>query len=118
MLPRSLRQAIKMTVRRVVPSQYVVWTGHPGGNQLALTFDDGPHPKYTPQILAALREAGVRATFFVLGSQIERHPEMVAEMIEGGHELGNHTYSHANLGQIGCLRGCEDLPTADRLRRP
>src|SRR5690242_17870155 len=100
MLSRYLRQAIKMSVRRMVPCHYVAWTGPSGSNQLALTFDDGPHPQYTPKILEALGEAGVRATFFVLGSQVERHPEIVAKMIEGGHEIGNHTYSHANLGNI------------------
>jgi peptidoglycan/xylan/chitin deacetylase (PgdA/CDA1 family) len=106
-----------MTVRRVVPSRYVTWAGNTDGNQLAITFDDGPHPKYTPQILAALRDAGVRATFFVLGSQIEKHPEIVAEMIRDGHELGNHTYSHANLGRISWRRGCEELRLTDRLLR-
>src|SRR5712692_976374 len=117
MLPRYLRQAIKMSVRRIVPCSYVAWAGPSDGNQLALTFDDGPHPKYTPQILAALGEAGVQATFFVLGSQVERHPEIVAKMIEDGHELGNHTYSHANLGSIGWRRGCEELQATDRLLR-
>ena len=117
MMPKYLRRAIKTTVRRLVPARYVAWSGPSDDHRLALTFDDGPHPKYTPQILTALREAGVRATFFVVGSQIERHPEMVAEMIKGGHELGNHTYSHANLGQIGWRRGCEELQTTDRLLR-
>ena len=117
MLSRYLRQAIKMSVRRIVPYHYVVWAGPSGSNQLALTFDDGPHPKYTPQILEALGEAGVPATFFVLGSQVEQHPEIVAKMIEGGHELGNHTYSHTNLGKISWRRGCEELQAADRLLR-
>jgi peptidoglycan-N-acetylglucosamine deacetylase len=117
MLSRYLRHAIKMSVRRIIPCSYVAWAGPSDRNQLALTFDDGPHPKYTPRILEALGEAGVPATFFVLGSQVERHPEIVAKMIEGGHELGNHTYSHANLGNISWRRGCEELRATDRLLR-
>jgi peptidoglycan-N-acetylglucosamine deacetylase len=117
MIPRHFRRALKTAVRRIVPCQYVAWAGSPGDNQLALTFDDGPHPLYTPQILAALREVGARATFFVLGSQMEKHPEVIAEMIQDGHELGNHTYSHANLGHIGWRRGCEELRRAHHLLR-
>jgi peptidoglycan/xylan/chitin deacetylase (PgdA/CDA1 family) len=117
MLSRSLRQAIKMTACRVVPSRYVVWSGHPDGSQLALTFDDGPHPRYTPQVLAALRDARARATFFVVGSQVKEYPEIAAEIIADGHELGNHTYTHVNLGQIGWRRGCEELQATDRLLR-
>jgi peptidoglycan/xylan/chitin deacetylase (PgdA/CDA1 family) len=64
---------------------------------LALTFDDGPHPENTPRLLDILRERGVRATFYLIGRQVEAHPE-VAGMIGGeGHEIGNHTWSHRFL---------------------
>jgi peptidoglycan-N-acetylglucosamine deacetylase len=117
MISTHFRKALKTAVRRIIPCHYVAWTGSPRGNQLALTFDDGPHPVHTPQILAALREVGARATFFVLGSQMEQHPEVVAEMIKDGHELGNHTYSHANLGHVDWRRGCEELRRTDHLLR-
>jgi peptidoglycan-N-acetylglucosamine deacetylase len=117
MRSRSPRPAIKKAARQVVPCRYVVWAGHSGGNQVALTFDDGPHPEHTPQVLATLAEAGARATFFVLGSQVEEYPAIVREMIAGGHELGNHTYTHVNLARIGWRRGCEELQATDRLLR-
>lgn len=117
MISCALRRAIKLSLRRIVPSRYVVWNGRPDGNRLALTFDDGPHPEFTPRVLDALGEAGVRATFFVLGSQVEQHPQIVEAMIAAGHELGNHTYSHANLGRLSWQQGCAELRKAEWVLR-
>ena len=64
---------------------------------MALTFDDGPSPDTTPRILDALREAGVRATFFVLGKHAAQHPELVARIAREGHEVANHGWSHGLL---------------------
>jgi peptidoglycan/xylan/chitin deacetylase (PgdA/CDA1 family)/uncharacterized membrane protein YbhN (UPF0104 family) len=64
---------------------------------MAITFDDGPSPDTTPRILDALREAGKKATFFVLGRHAEAHPEIVRRIVEEGHEVANHTYSHRIL---------------------
>lgn len=65
--------------------------------RIALTFDDGPHPKYTEQLLDGLKERGVRATFFVTGEHAKLHPEIIERMSEEGHLIGNHTYSHIQL---------------------
>lgn len=67
---------------------------------IALTFDDGPHPQYTPRILDILQEHGVRATFFVVGKMAEEHPELLRRQAESGHSIGNHTYHHVNLTRI------------------
>lgn len=64
---------------------------------IALTFDDGPNPDATPLILDTLAEKGVRATFFVLGSHVERWPELVRRISSEGHQLGNHGYFHRKL---------------------
>ena len=64
---------------------------------VALTFDDGPNPKATPRILDTLREKGVLATFFILGSHAERWPELVRRIAHEGHQLGNHGYFHRKL---------------------
>jgi chitin deacetylase len=64
---------------------------------VALTFDDGPAAPHTDSILELLREAGVRATFFVVGAALERHPSIGRRMVEQGHELGNHSYSHQRM---------------------
>jgi peptidoglycan/xylan/chitin deacetylase (PgdA/CDA1 family) len=64
---------------------------------VALTFDDGPHPEITPQVLAILRDRGVKATFFLVGKWVERHPEIVRRIVADGHGLGNHTHGHSYL---------------------
>ena len=61
---------------------------------IALTFDDGPHPIYTEKIMNLLNEYEAKATFFVTGSQVEKLPEVVQQLTESGHEIGNHTYHH------------------------
>lgn len=65
--------------------------------QLALTFDDGPHPSFTPQLLEVLRRENVRATFFVVGKMVDRNPQLVQAEVAGGHEVANHTYNHRRL---------------------
>ncbi|HWU27411.1 MAG TPA: polysaccharide deacetylase family protein [Rhizomicrobium sp.] len=66
-------------------------------NQIALTFDDGPDPQWTPEILDILKEKHVPATFFVIGGNAESNPGLVQRILADGHELGNHTYTHPNL---------------------
>lgn len=67
------------------------------GKKIAITFDDGPHPHYTQQLLDGLQERGVKATFFVTGEHAELYPEVIKRMSEEGHLVGNHTYSHLQL---------------------
>lgn len=62
--------------------------------KIALTFDDGPHPKYTPKILEILKRYGIKATFFVIGQNVEYYPGIVEQIVADGHEIGNHTYRH------------------------
>jgi len=65
--------------------------------KIAITFDDGPHPAYTEQLLDGLQERGVHATFFVTGEHAQLHPDIIRRMQEEGHLIGNHTYSHIQL---------------------
>ncbi|MBO0869393.1 MAG: glycosyltransferase [Micromonosporaceae bacterium] len=71
---------------------------------VALTFDDGPDPQWTPQILKVLRDNGVPATFFVVGSLVARHPDIVRELVAQGHEIGVHTFTHPVLSQLPAWR--------------
>ncbi len=66
--------------------------------KIALTFDDGPHPRYTEQLLDGLKKRGVKATFFVTGEHASLHPDIIERMSSEGHLIGNHTYSHIQLG--------------------
>ncbi len=65
--------------------------------KIALTFDDGPHPYYTEQLLKGLKERGAKATFFITGENAESYPEVVQKICEDGHLIGNHTYHHTQL---------------------
>jgi peptidoglycan/xylan/chitin deacetylase (PgdA/CDA1 family) len=64
---------------------------------VALTYDDGPNPPYTDEILAVLRSEGVHATFFVVGRAVQAYPNVVRREVEGGNAIGNHTWSHGHL---------------------
>lgn len=74
----------------------VIHHGHADDPRFALTFDDGPGPS-TAAVLEALQQAGARATFFVLGRQVEAHPDLVQRIVSDGHELANHGYDHGIL---------------------
>jgi cellulose synthase/poly-beta-1,6-N-acetylglucosamine synthase-like glycosyltransferase/peptidoglycan/xylan/chitin deacetylase (PgdA/CDA1 family) len=84
----------------VTPSSYVIERGgdHPG--MIALTFDDGPDPRWTPAILDILKQEHVPATFFIIGKNGQAYPELVRRIVNEGHEIGNHTFTHPNLGEI------------------
>ena len=72
----------------------VIWEVKTKNKVIALTFDDGPHPRNTPLILDLLKENGVQATFFVTGENLKKYPHIAQEAVNLGHEIGNHTYSH------------------------
>ncbi|WP_454916372.1 polysaccharide deacetylase family protein [Xanthobacter sediminis] len=67
---------------------------------IALTFDDGPSPETTPRMLAILKARGIKATFFVLGNMVAKHPEVLKMIADDGHEIGNHSWSHPQLTRI------------------
>ncbi len=75
----------------------VIWGGPATVKQVALTFDDGPSLRYTPEILAVLQQYQAPATFFVLGEHVERYPGVVQAVIRAGHEVGNHSFDHPRL---------------------
>lgn len=77
--------------------------------QIALTFDDGPHPVYTEQILDGLKERGVKATFFVLGRNIEGNESVLERMHAEGHLIGNHTYNHIKLDSMEQDQAVEEI---------
>jgi peptidoglycan/xylan/chitin deacetylase (PgdA/CDA1 family) len=84
----------KMQLLQWIPHA-VVFTRAPGTDKaLYLTFDDGPNPDHTPALLELLRRHGVKATFFLIGREAERYPQLVERIVEEGHALGNHSYSH------------------------
>lgn len=83
--------------------------------QIALTFDDGPNPEYTRQILQVLEAEGVKGTFFLMGKEIQQYPEIVSEIHAGGHLIGNHTFSHCNVCQVSEQEALEEVAATNRL---
>lgn len=83
--------------------------------KIALTFDDGPHPVYTEQMLALLKEKEVPATFFLLGQNVEQHGELVREIAEAGHLIGNHTYHHVQITTLPTEQAFEEIDKTSRL---
>lgn len=81
---------------------------------VALTIDDGPHYKVTPEILAILKEKQVKATFFVLGENVEHFPKLLAQEVADGHEIGTHTYSHPSLLKLGTKKIAEEFDKAEK----
>jgi peptidoglycan/xylan/chitin deacetylase (PgdA/CDA1 family) len=79
---------------------YVKQGGKPDQRQVALTFDDGPDTVYTPKILDELKESHAKATFFLIGSRAEAHPDIVKRIVSEGSDIANHTYNHARLTDI------------------
>jgi peptidoglycan/xylan/chitin deacetylase (PgdA/CDA1 family) len=89
---------------------------------VAMTFDDGPHPDYTPVLLDMLAERNIRATFYVVGSNVQKYPHIVRRMLNEGHEIANHSLNHARLTDltdaevVAEVAGCRDAVVAAATR--
>ena len=83
--------------------------------RIALTFDDGPHPVYTPKLLDGLKERNVKATFFVVGKNIEGREDIIKRMDEEGHLLGNHTYDHVKITGLPEEEACAQITKTSEL---
>ena len=89
-----MKQMLKRLLSRPPFNRYIQWRLRPGSKCIALTFDDGPHPQHTHEVLDLLEESSVKATFFVLGCNVERQSDLTVRILEAGHELGIHGYHH------------------------
>ena len=102
----------------------LVWKKQVATKKLWLTFDDGPHPDVTPWILSVLNTERVKATFFLVGRQMEEFPELVSEIKKNGHLIANHSYSHKNgwitddSTYFQDIERCQKLMPENKLYRP
>jgi peptidoglycan/xylan/chitin deacetylase (PgdA/CDA1 family) len=109
-----VRSAAKDALQNLVFPGRFVWRLGASSRSMALTFDDGPHPVWTPATLDLLRRLDVRATFFLIGREVERHPEIVRRIVAEGHAVGGHSYDHTVItGQsaaelVADLARCRD----------
>jgi len=85
-------------------------------NHVSITFDDSPNPEFTPQVLSLLKEYNAKATFFCIGKNAEKYPSLVLRIIDEGHTVGNHTYSHAaNFDFYSTERVISELKETNRI---
>jgi cellulose synthase/poly-beta-1,6-N-acetylglucosamine synthase-like glycosyltransferase/peptidoglycan/xylan/chitin deacetylase (PgdA/CDA1 family) len=98
-----------------LPTSYIIRRGGAVPGKLALTFDDGPDPEWTPAILKILKDKHVSAAFFMIGSNMEAHPALVQQVLKDGHEVGNHTYTHPNLAETSLTATRLELNATQRL---
>ncbi len=99
----------------VYPRTYTIqqYGYHP--NQVALSFDDGPDPKWTPRILDVLRGRGVKGTFMMIGAEAARNVGLMQRVVREGHEIGNHTYTHPNISEVSNRQLDLELNLTERL---
>ncbi|MBW4641776.1 MAG: polysaccharide deacetylase family protein [Goleter apudmare HA4340-LM2] len=86
-----------------------LWSGDRYSQKIALTFDDGPHPRYTPQVLAVLERYNIQASFFWLGACVQRSPEIAKEICDRGHWIGLHGYDHRSFPMLSPIKLKESL---------
>jgi len=109
-------------IQALFPS--LVWRKETIDKEIWLTFDDGPAPEVTPWILSFLKKENVKATFFLVGQQIEEFPELVGAIIKEGHKIANHSYSHKNgwltnkEKYLEDIENCQVLIPNNKLFRP
>ncbi|SFS69605.1 polysaccharide deacetylase family protein [Paenibacillus sp. BC26] len=82
---------------------------------LAITFDDGPNPDWTPRFLQVFQQYGAKATFYVHGTNMEKYPDVAKRMDEEGHEFGNHSYSHPHMASLSKEEQTEELRRAEQI---
>ena len=107
----------KLALLRWLPASLVVSTASGDGGAVYLTFDDGPHPEHTPQVLDALERHGARATFFLIGDLAARHPGLVRRIAAAGHAIGNHSHTHPEFRHLPLPRQLDEIARADAALR-
>ncbi|MBI5233767.1 MAG: polysaccharide deacetylase family protein [Deltaproteobacteria bacterium] len=95
-----MKKTLKRLILSAVPSAWILAKTQSMSDSIALTFDDGPHPINTPRILDILKGYNAKATFFLVGECVERHPEICKRMIAEGHDIGGHGQTHRILRHI------------------
>ncbi|UKJ08622.1 polysaccharide deacetylase family protein [Solitalea lacus] len=109
-------------IKKLYPS--LTWNLNRAEKTLYITFDDGPIPEVTPFVLEELKKYNAKATFFCIGDNIRKHPEVFNQVVEGGHSIGNHTYNHLNGWQtptaeyVKNIEKCNSLINAQLFRPP
>jgi peptidoglycan/xylan/chitin deacetylase (PgdA/CDA1 family) len=105
----------KVQLLRWLPDAIVTTSGPSTPPSLYLTFDDGPDPEHTPRMLDLLAGHGAKATFFLIGREAERHPQVVRAIVDAGHSLGNHSYAHPLFRKLSLAQQIDEIDRANRV---
>mgnify|MGYP003434026366 FL=1 len=105
----------KLNLLRWLPNSLVTTSGPRAQRTLYLSFDDGPHPEHTPRLLDLLAEHEAKATFFLIGNQIEANAALVGRIAAEGHTLGNHSMNHPHFEQLSLTEQMQEVDETDRL---
>ncbi|WP_238345867.1 polysaccharide deacetylase family protein [Luteimonas saliphila] len=97
----------------LLPSRLVITRVRATRKTLFLTFDDGPHPEFTPRVLDLLRTHDATATFFLIGERIDQYPELVRRIVADGHALGNHSWSHPRMDELPLAQQLAEIERTD-----
>lgn len=124
----TIRQLIKKAIPAVIPQRLFLAHGTSGQQStdlqdkqkrpkvnVSFTFDDGPHPEHTPRLLDTLNQYHQRGTFFVIGEKAQQHPELIERIIDEGHEIGNHTFSHSEPSETSTRHFLDEMKQTDQL---
>lgn len=115
--------SVPLLLRRILPAN-LEWKGPSEGRSLYLTFDDGPIPEVTPWVLETLDKYNVKSTFFCVGDNVGKYPEVYAEVLKHGHVTGNHTFNHLQAWRnsretyLGNVDKCRELVDSKLFRPP
>lgn len=104
----TLPSAVKIIPYPLTDSKPKTYGGL-GEKEIAITVDDGPTPETTPEILAVFKKHGVKATFFLIGSNVKKYPELVKAILRDGHSVGNHTWSHPKMIDLSLTEAAKEI---------
>lgn len=114
-----LRQLVKSTITACLPAER--WLVRGRSSQagplpaISLTFDDGPHPEHTPNVLAELERWNLTATFFVIGQHAATHPQLIEQIVQAGHTVANHTWTHSEPCRTSAVAFAEEVTQTSAL---
>jgi peptidoglycan/xylan/chitin deacetylase (PgdA/CDA1 family) len=109
------RRFLRTVLALSLPRRLFLVRGPAANGAVCLTFDDGPHPDYTPPLLDVLNQEAVRATFFVIGERAERYPALVRRMAAEGHLIGHHSFTHSEPGRTSARQLLDEVGRTQEL---
>lgn len=113
--PRGILPKLKWGLYKLLPNNWLTVTLPDEKPVLSLTFDDGPHPKYTPQILDLLDQHDIKATFFLIGKHVESYPHLAKDIVSRGHSIGNHSLNHRYFIKMSLAQQMDEISQTETL---